>query len=133
MRHRVLVPAEPTDATPRGAAVLEYSGRGRGAAYGRVYAGRGQFGELCAQAARRGRLVALPDGCTEVGFYDEVDGELRAHYGGIVLLEQWLGRRVSHGDLEARDNRAARRARARRLTCEGRFAEAARLDPRLGF
>ncbi len=133
MRYRVLVPAEPSDAIPRGAAVLEYRRGARGAAYGRMYAGRDQFGELCAQAARRGRVVALPDGCTEVGFYDEVDGELRAHNRGIALLEQWLGRRVSHGDLEARDNRAARRARARRLTCEGRLAEAARLDPRLGF
>lgn len=131
MRHRILVPAEPSAAIPRGAAVLEH--RRAPGAQGRFYAGRDQFGELCAQAARQGRLVALPAGWTEVGFYDEVDGELRAHNRGIALLEQWLGRRVSRGDLEARDNRAVRRARARRLTTEGRIAEAARLDPRLGF
>jgi hypothetical protein len=40
------------------------------------------------------------------GFYDEVDGELRAHHRGIALLERWLGRRLCRGDLEARDNSA---------------------------
>ncbi len=133
MRYRVLVPAEPSDAIPRGAAVLEYRRGARGAAYGRMCAGREQFGELCAQAARHGRVVALPDGCVEVGFYDEVDGELRAHNRGIAHLEQWLGRHVYRGDLEARENRSARRAQARRLLFQGRIAEAAKLDPRLGL
>ncbi|HEY5286201.1 MAG TPA: hypothetical protein VIJ50_03750 [Solirubrobacteraceae bacterium] len=132
MRYRVLVPAQPSASIPRGAAVLEHRRRA-GAAYGRVYSGRDQFGELCAQAARQGRGIALPDGCTEVGFYDEVDGELRAHNRGIALLEHWLGRRVYRGDLEARDNRSAKRARARRLAFEGRIAEAAKLDHRLGL
>jgi hypothetical protein len=133
MRYRVLVPAEPSDAIPRGAAILEYRRRAHGATYGRVYAGPDQFGELCAQAARQGRVLALPDDCAEVGFYDEVDGELRAHDRGIALLERWLGRRMYRGDLEARDNRSARRARARRLLFQGRFAEAAKLDRRLGL
>jgi hypothetical protein len=48
--------------------------------------------------------MALPDGCTEVGYYEAVDGELRAHRQGLVVLERWLGRRVHRGDLEARDN-----------------------------
>jgi hypothetical protein len=129
MRYRVLVPAEPSGAIPRGAAVLEYRRGARGAPYGRVYAGRDQFGELCAHAARHGRLVALPDGCTEVGYYDTIDGELRAHRPGLSVLERWLGRRVYHGDFEARDNRSARRAEARRLLFQGRIAEAAKLDP----
>jgi hypothetical protein len=63
MRYRVLAPAQPSAAIPRGAAVLEHRRRAHGAAHGRVYAGRDQFGELCAQAARQGRLVALPDDC----------------------------------------------------------------------
>lgn len=132
MRYRVLVPAEPSDAIPRGAAIVEYRRHAHGA-HGRVYAGRDQYGELCAQAVRRGRVVALPDGCAEVGFYDDVEGELRAHRPGLAVLERWLGRRVSRSDLEARDNRSARRARARRLTFEGRITEAAKLDRRLGF
>ncbi|MGD1059114.1 MAG: hypothetical protein ABR992_17060 [Solirubrobacteraceae bacterium] len=133
MRYRVLVPAEPSDAIPRGAAVLECRRGAHRAAYGRVYAGRDQFGELCAQTVRRGRLVALPDGCAEVGFYDEVDGELCAHNRGIGVLERWLGRRVSRSDLQARDNRSTRRAQARRLFLQGRFAEAAKIDPRMGL
>jgi hypothetical protein len=40
---------------------------------------------------------------------------------------------VNRGDLEARENRSSRRARARRLTFEGRIAEAAKLDRRFGF
>lgn len=67
-----------------------------------MYSGR--VGELCAQAALHGRVMALPDGCTEVGYYEAVDGELRAHRQGLVVLERWLGRRVHRGDLEARDN-----------------------------
>lgn len=133
MRYRVLVPAEPSDAIPRGAAVLEYRRGARGSAYGRMYAGRDQYGELCAQAARHGRLVALPDGCTEVGYYDETDGELRAHNRGLAALERWLGRRVHRDDLEARENRSARRAEARRLLFQGRIAEAASIDPHLGL
>jgi hypothetical protein len=132
VRYRVLVPAEPSDAIPRGAAVLEYRRHAHGA-HGRIYAGRDQYGELCAQAARRGRLVGLPDGCTEVGFYDDIDGELRAHQRGLAVLERWLGRRVTRSDLEARENRSSRRAEARRLFFQGRFAEAARIDPRMGL
>ncbi len=133
MRYRVLAPAEAGATIPRGAAVLEYRHRAHGAAHGLVYAGRDQFAELCAQAARQGRLVALPDDCQEVGYYDADDGELRAHNRGIAALERWLGRRVNRGDLEARENRSSSRARARRLTFEGRFAEAAKLDRRCGF
>ncbi|HTU78597.1 MAG TPA: hypothetical protein VMF09_07540 [Solirubrobacteraceae bacterium] len=131
MRYRVL--AEASDTIPRGAAVLEYRRGSHGAAHGRVSAGQDRYGELCAQAVRRGRLVALPDACSEVGFYDDFDGELRAHQRGLAVLERWLGRRVSRSDLEARDNRSARRAEARRLAFQGRFAEAARIDPRMGF
>jgi hypothetical protein len=130
MRYRVLAPAQPSDAIPRGAAVLEQ--RRHGAAYGRVYSGREHYGELCAQAALHGRVVALPDGCEEIGYYDSDAGELRAQRRGLAVLERWLGRRVHRGDLEARDNRSARRSRAR-LLFEGRTAEAAAIDPRLGL
>lgn len=132
MRYRVLVPAEPSDAISRGAAVIEWR-RAGSAAHGRVYADRAQYGELCAQAIRQGQLVKLPADCEEVGLYDDLDGELRAHHRGLAALERWLGRRVSRSDLEARDNRSARRAQARRLFYQGRFAEAARIDPRMGL
>jgi hypothetical protein len=133
MRYRVLVPADPSEAIPRGAAVLEDSRRAHARTHGRVYAGRDQYGELCAQAAQHGRLVALPEGCAEVGYYDAIDGELRAHRSGLAALERWLGRRVHRGDLEARDNRTTRRAEARRLLFQGRIVEAAKIDPRLGL
>lgn len=132
MLYRVLVPAEPSNAIPRGAAVIEWCRAGR-TAHGRVYADREQYGELCSQAIRQGLLVALPDSCTEVGFYDEVDGELRAHDRGLALLERWLGRPVSRGDLEAHETRSTRRAQARRLVLQGRFADAFKIDPRMGF
>jgi hypothetical protein len=132
MRYRVLVPAEPNDAIPRGAAVLEYRRCARGAAYGRVYAGRAQFGELCAQATRHGHRAAIPDS-VEVGYYDATDGLLRAQRPGVAALERWLGRRVYRDDLEALDNRFTRRGQARRLALQGRYAEAARIDPNMGF
>jgi hypothetical protein len=94
---------------------------------------REPFGERCAQAIQHGRRVALPDGCVEVGYYDSLDGELRAHRHGITALARWLGHPVSRGDLEARDNRSERRSRARQLLYQGRFAEAARIDPRMGL
>jgi hypothetical protein len=80
MRYRVVVPAETTDAIPHGAALLESHGRPSrdSRRYGVVFAGREQFGELCAQAARQGRRVVIPEDCTEVGYYDAIDGELRA-------------------------------------------------------
>lgn len=43
MRYRVLVPAEPSKAIPRGAAVLEYR-RDTGGVYGWVFAGHHQYG-----------------------------------------------------------------------------------------
>ncbi len=58
------------------------------------------------------------------------DGELRAR--NIRALEAWPGRRVSRSDLEALDNRTTRRHRARRLFMQGRYAEAQRIDPRMG-
>lgn len=129
MRYRVLVPKEPSAAIPRGAALLQAS-RGKP---GHLFNGPGQFGELCAKATRRGRPLAIPEGCVEVGFYDAIDGELRAQSRGVAELERWLGRRISRADLEALDNRATRRHRARRLFMQGRYAEPARIDPRMGL
>jgi hypothetical protein len=112
VRYRVLVPKEPSAAIPRGAALLQAS-RGKP---GHLFNGPGQFGELCAKATRRGRPLAIPEGCVEV-----------------AELERWLGRRISRADLEALDNRATRRHRARRLFMQGRYAEPARIDPRMGL
>jgi hypothetical protein len=135
MRYRVVVPPEPSKTIPRGAAVLETGERGGPdrCQYGLVFVGQAQFGELCAQAARGGRRVVLPADCREVGYYDAIDGELRTHNPGTAALERWIGRRVGRSDLEALDNRTARRRRARRLLGQGRYAEAARIDPRMGL
>jgi hypothetical protein len=129
MLYLVLVPKEPTDAIPRGAAILEH---GRGSAL--VLANVNEpFGERCAQAARHGRLMPVPDGCIAVGHYESTDGELRLQHGGAHALARWLGHPVSRGDLEARDNRTTRRHRARQLFYQGRYAEAQRIDPRMGL
>lgn len=65
--------------------------------------------------------------------YDATDGELRARNGGVAALENWLARRINRNDFEALDNRMTRRQRARRLFMQGRYAEAARIDPRMGL
>jgi hypothetical protein len=91
------------------------------------------FAENCAQAVRRGRVVAIPAGSTLVGYFDEGDGELRPDPRGLAVLEKWLGKRVYRNDLVARDNRADRRSQARRLLMQGRTVEAFRLDRRGGL
>src|ERR1039458_3261857 len=98
--YRVLVPEEPTDEILRGAALLEVRS-GRGLVF---YARQEGFDELCARSARDGRLVSLPGSCSEVGVYDEQDGELRLSHRSVQLLERWVGHRISRSDLEARDN-----------------------------
>jgi hypothetical protein len=100
MRYRVLVPAESSDAIPRGAAVLEYR-RGARGIYGRVFYGRGQYGELCAQAAERGGVVAFPAGCQEIGYYNAIDGELRAQQRGLDEYTEAISRRATTGQLGA--------------------------------
>ena len=130
MLYPVVVPKAPTDAIPRGAAILEH-GRGSALVFGGT--SRERFGERCAQAVRHGQLIRLPGGCVEVGHYEATDGEIRLRYGGALVLARWLGHPVSRGDLEARDNRADRRRRARQLFYQGRHAEAARIDPRMGL
>lgn len=102
---RPLVPKAPTDAIPRGAAIL---GHGRGSALVLANA-RERFGERCAQAARHGQLIRPPGGCVEVGHYESTDGEVRLRHGGALTLSRWLGHPVSRSDLEARDNRTDRR------------------------
>jgi hypothetical protein len=128
--YRVLVPSEPSELIPKGAALLQLR-RGEGV----VYLARGDsFAECCANARTRGRVVAIPEDAVEVGIFEEGDGELRLGHGsGVAALERWLGHRVYRNDLEARDNRSDRRARARRLTMQGRTAEAFLIDRRLGL
>jgi hypothetical protein len=75
--------------------------------------------------------VAIPAGCIEIGAYEATDDELRCR--NVAALEAWLGRRVSRSDLEALDNRTTRRHEARRLLMQGRYAEAQRIDPRMGL
>jgi len=127
--YRVLVPEEPTEQVLKGAALLEVRGD-RGLVF---YSRQEGFAELCAQAARGGRLVPLPENCSEAGVYDEQDGEMRLNQRNVQLLERWVGHRISRSDLEARDNRSSRRAQARRLTMQGRTAEAFMIDRRFGL
>jgi hypothetical protein len=129
MLYRVLIPEHATETIPRGAAMLEYNRRSA-----LVLVSGEPFGECCAQAIQHGRRVALSHGCIEVGYYDSLDGELRAHRHGLEILARWLEHPVSRNDLLACDNRDERRARARRLLYQGRCAEAARIDPgRMGL
>ena len=127
--YRVFVPAAPTETIPKGAALLE-AGRGRAMMF---HDPREPFAERCAKAISYGRIIALPEDCTEVGFYDEYAGELNPTPRGLHVLESWIGQRAYRGDLEARDNRTNRRSQARRLMMQGRSAEAYRLDRRFGF
>ena len=129
MPYRVLVPNEASETVPQAAALLEV--RHGQAVVCRL---RGEsFAENCAQAVRRGRVVAIPAGSTLVGYFDEGDGELRPDPRGLAVLEKWLGKRVYRNDLVARDNRADRRSQARRLLMQGRTVEAFRLDRRGGL
>lgn len=57
MLYPVVVPKAPTDAIPRGAAILKH-GRGSALVFGGT--SRERFGERCAQAVRRGQLIRLP-------------------------------------------------------------------------
>lgn len=133
MRHSIVVPSDPGSPSwlPRGAAILAEA-RGQYL----VYAGPGAFGERCAQALhRRGRVCAagaLPP-VTAVGWFDDFEGEVRLIRGKIGMLEQWVGHQVHRNDLQARDNRADRRAEARRLALRGDLPGAYRLDRNLGF
>jgi hypothetical protein len=128
MVYRVLIPREPSEAVPRGAALLEVR-----VGEGRVLKSDDRFGEQCSQAIREGHRVRLPDDPVEIGYYDDTDGELNVYGRGIDGLGRWLGHPVSRDDLQARDNRTERRHRARSLTMRGRFIEAARLDKRMGL
>jgi hypothetical protein len=98
-----------------------------------MHASREPFGERCARAVVSGALVSLPDEVKAIGVYDATDGELHLRHGAASLLARWIGRPVSRGDIAAGDNRTDRRAHARRLFYEGRHAEAARIDPRMGL
>lgn len=128
MRCMVVVPADPDDVIPAGTAVLA-TGRGTF----KAYADPGVcFGERCAQALLRGHTVQAA-AATEIGWFDDFEGEVVLNRRGAAVLTQWLGRPVYRNDLQARDNRADRRHRARQLAIQGRLDEAYRLDRRLGF
>jgi hypothetical protein len=128
MPYVIVVPAEPGEGIPQGAAVVR-TGRGAFLAYSDPHV---PFGERCAQAIRCGRPVQVTGG-TEIGWFDDFEGEIRLNQRGAAVLAPWIGHPVYRNDLTARDNRADRRARARRLTMQGRLAEAYRLDRRLGL
>ena len=129
MDYEVVIPEEPTEELPKGAAILRTRTH-----YGFIaHDPRERFGEACAQAARQHRLVKLPASVKTIGHYNETDGELRVMQGRIQLLEAWIGRRMSRDELEARENRSTRRNQARRLLRQGRIAEAWMIDRRLGL
>ena len=129
MDHVVVVPvAGPCEGIPKGAAVVA-GGRGRFL----VSADLGvAFGERCARALGNGRLVAVAE-VIQVGWFDDHEGEVRLDPRRAGALDKWLGHRVYRNDLEARDNRQDRRRQARRLTLQGRAAEAFLLDKGLGL
>lgn len=128
MRYRIVVPAAPTDAIARGAALIAAAPR-RLVAYADPSV---TFGERCARAIRQGRIVPAA-GATGIGWFDDTDGEATLDRAGPAALREWLGHPVYLNDLRADDNRAERRHRARALTMQGRLAEAYEIDPRLGL
>jgi hypothetical protein len=128
MQYVIVVPAEPGEGIPQGAAVVR-TGRGAFLAYSDPHV---PFGERCAQAVRHGSLVQVT-GATEIGWFDDTEGEIRLNRRGADVLAPWIGHPVYRNDLAARENLADRRARARRLTMQGRLAEAYRIDRRLGL
>lgn len=128
----VLVPAdyEPRPGMPRGAALLQTR---HGACV--YYEARVAFGECCDRAASgRGRQHRVDFDTVQIGHYDKYLGELRpSGHAGVEYLRRWTGRPVHRNELVAVDNRAGRRADARRLAMQGRYDEALRRDPRMGF
>jgi hypothetical protein len=125
----VVIPKEPSEECPKGAALLKTR---RDFAFVAEDPRQG-FAECCAQAAKNHRLVRLPAKVTVIGRYSQEDGELRVLQGRHQLLESWIGHRLTRNDLEARDSRSQRRSTARRLTMQGRYSEAWRIDKRLGL
>lgn len=133
MRYAIMIPAEASEDIPQGAAVIRH---GRDALL--VYSGpRVPFGERCARAIRNGRLVRagadVAVAAEEIGWFDDYEGEARLSRKGRTVLDRWLGHPVRRNDLAAWDNQADRRQRARRLTFQGRTAEAYLIDRRLGL
>lgn len=133
MSHPVLIPAdnEPRPGIPKGAALLQTR-----QGYALVHAERGvRFAECCDRAAKgRGDLIRVDFDTVHVGLYDGHEGELRPdHRAGRERLERWTGRRMYRNELVADDNRADRRASARNLARQGRYDEALKRDPRMGF
>lgn len=128
MPHVIVVPEEPGEDIPKGAAVVR-AGQGAFLMYSDPLV---PFGERCAQAVRRGRPVQVA-GAAEIGWFDEFEGEVRLNRRGAALLAPWIGHPPYRNDLTARDNRTDRRNRARRLTMQGRLAEAWMIDRRLGL
>ena len=128
MRHVIVVPATPDGDVPAGAAVIQHAP----GLFLVCSASAAAFGERCAQALHHGNRVRLTQ-VTEIGWFDDFDGQVRLNRQGAGLLGQWLGHPVYLNDLAARDNRAERRQRARRLMLQGRLAEAYRLDGRFGL
>jgi hypothetical protein len=133
MSYPILVPAdnEPRPGIPKGAALLRTRNRHALVAHDPGVS----YGECCDRAAKAmGRLHRVDFDTVQVGVYDEHDGELRPdRRGGMERIERWTGRRLHRGELIAIDNRDDRRADARRLAQQGRYAEAFIRDHRMGF
>lgn len=127
--YALYVPADTQSDIPEGAALVE-CGRGRVCVY---WARDESYAECCAQAVKRGRVIAIPEGAIMIGMFSPADEEVRLQANAISMLERWLRRRVYRNELKARDNRDERRRQARHLTMQGRTAEAWKLDRRLGL
>lgn len=77
MLYAVLIPEDPSEGIPRGAAVLLHGREHRSVLVS--HDPRELFGERCARAARHARRMILPVAAAEVGQYDAVDGEVRLY------------------------------------------------------
>src|ERR1700722_14670924 len=126
MLYPVLVAKEPTDAIPRGAAILEH---------GRRLSTRARENQRAVRRALRASRPPRPAYAAARRMHRgrPLRIDPRRNTPAARVLARWLGHPVSRGDLEARENRTTRRHRARQLFYQGRYADAQRIDPRMGF
>jgi hypothetical protein len=132
MSYDIILPTNgPTQEIPKGS-ILIACGRSRALLW-RFDPRAGNFTDNCSQATGRGREITLDFEHTTVGYYDDVNGEIRLSPRGHALLGEWLGRRLYLDDLQSRDGLLARRREAKGKLMSGDIQGAFRLDRRGGL